>query len=123
MNRTLGRVLVCSAVAAAGATGAIAGYATMGSAATGPTSGTAAVVSNTSGATSSTAATSSVPASAPAVSAPAASAGAFPAAAFPAAGRGFPMANTPTSTADCPNMGSGGHPGPASTPAPSNTGT
>jgi hypothetical protein len=115
MNRTFGKVVIGCAVVAAGSAGAIVAFATTGTATKSAPAVTAAVTS----VAPATAADSS--AIAPAALAPAAvtapAAAQAPAVAFdPAAGRAFPRAATATSTANCPNMGSGAKPHPTASP-------
>ena len=122
MRHTFGKVLIGFAVLASGSAGATLAVVTAGSsAAANPPASTAAV-------TSAAASGASAPAAAnapAAVSQPAAAeAPAFAPALTPAfpqgrAGRAFPMATTPTSTANCPNMGSHPHGGtPTATATP-----
>lgn len=121
MRHTFGRILIGLAVLASGAAGATLAVVTAGSsAAASPPASTAAVTAAASAASAPAAALAPAAASAPA----AADAPAFVPAYTPAfpqgrAGRAFPMATTPTSTANCPNMGSHPHGGtPTATATP-----
>ena len=115
MRHTFGKVLIGFAVLASGAAGATLAVVTAGS------SAAANMPASTAAVTSAAASGVSAPAE---VSQPAADAPAFAPAVTPAfpqgrAGRAFPMATTPTSTANCPNMGShtrGGTPTATATP-------